>query len=316
MTAPGPAAAPTPDGAPVAGADQASHPAPPALLGERIRRGRAGFSATEAAIAEQLLADPASVVSATTADIARAAGVSQASVVRFARSLGYGGLPALRLALAREMTRHDLEHERSGVARGRIDASDSLHDLAHKIGFYEARSIEDTIQGLDLGALDEVAGAIADRRPVTLLGVGASGLVAEDLCQKLQRIGQQSQFTPDTHLQLVQAAMRTPQDVVVGISFSGRTVETHQALALAAGAGALTVAITGDPGSPIGRLASRVLVTAAREDELRIGALASRMAQLAVVDVLFARVAQLRFDDLDAALATTRAAVGGHQLDT
>lgn len=272
------------------------------LLVERIRRARPSFSAMETAVADHLLSDPSAVVSATTAELAKAAGVSQASVVRFARSLGYEGLPALRLSLARELTRLDVEHELSGVARGRIDASDSLHDLAHKIGFHEARSIEDTVSGLDLTCLDEVAHAIAARRPVTVLGVGASGLVAEDLCQKLQRIGQQCQFTSDTHLQLVQAAMRTPQDVVIGISFSGRTVETHKALALAANAGALSVAITGNPDSPIGQVVSHVLTTTAREDELRIGALASRMAQLAVVDVLFARIAQLRFDDLDAAL--------------
>lgn len=281
---------------------------------ERIRRGRAGFSAAEAAIADEVLANPSAVVSATTADLAQAARVSQASVVRFARSLGYQGLPALRLALVHELTRRDVEHERSGIARGRIDEFDTVQDLAAKIGFHEARSIEDTIAQLDLDAIDEVARAIAARRPITLLGVGASGLVAEDLAQKLQRIGQQCQFSPDTHLQLALAALRHADDVVVGISFSGRTVETHKALALAAEGGALTVAITGDPGSPIGCLADHVLVTVAREDVLRIGALASRMAQLAVVDVLFARVAQLRFADLDTALALTRAAVGGHQL--
>ncbi|QQO78873.1 MurR/RpiR family transcriptional regulator [Actinomyces sp. HMT897] len=281
----------------------------PSGVVERIRRSRAGFSPTEAAIAETVLADPQAALMATTGSLAEGAGVSQASVVRFCRALGYTGLPDLRLALAQELSRRDLEHERSGVAHGRIDASDSLADLAAKIAFHEARSIEQTARQLDLDALEETARAIAVPRPVTVFGVGASGLVAADLTQKLQRIGQPCQFHADTHVQLVHAALLDADDVAVGFSFSGRTRDVGDCLRLAREGGALTVAVTGDPRSPTARGAARVLLTAAREDELRAAALASRMAQLAVVDILFARVAQLRFDDLDAALATTRAAV-------
>lgn len=282
----------------------------PSGVVERIRRSRADFSATEAAIAQRVLADPQAVLVATTSSLAGSAGVSQASVVRFCRALGYAGLPDLRLALAQELSRRDLEHERFGVAHGRIDASDSLTDLAAKIAFHEARSIEQTARRLDLDVLEETARAITAPRSVTVFGVGASGLVAADLTQKLQRIGQPCQFHADTHVQLVHAALLDADDVAIGFSFSGRTREVDDCLRLARDGGALTVAVTGDPRSPVARRAARVLVTSAREDELRAAALASRMAQLAVVDILFARVAQLRFDDLDAVLSTTRAAVG------
>ena len=55
-------------------------------------------------------------------------------------------------------------------------------------------------------------------------------------------------------------------------------------------------------------------MTSAREAELRAAALASRMAQLAVVDFLFVRIAQLRFDDVESALEATRAAVTAQRL--
>lgn len=277
---------------------------------ERIRRARDGFSPTEEALAAQILADPPAALSATAASLAHDAGVSQASVVRFARTLGYSGLPDLRLALAQELMLQTLEREQAGVAQGQIDAADTLEELASKIAFHEARSIEQTVANLDLAALEQVAQAIADHAPVTAFGVGASGLVASDLSQKLQRIGLPCQFSPDTHVQLVHAALLDADDVAVGISFSGRTAEVLRALRLARDHGALTVAVTGNPGSPIAAAADLVLVTIARETELRAAALASRMAQLAVIDVLFARVAQLRYDDLGAALEMTRAAVG------
>ena len=69
------------------------------------------------------------------------------------------------------------------------------------------------------------------------------------------------------------------------------------------------MAVTNDRDSPVGKVADLVLMTSAREAQLRAAALASRMAQLAVVDFLFVRVAQLRFDDVEAALDATRAAV-------
>ena len=112
----------------------------------------------------------------------------------------------------------------------------------------------------------------------------------------------------------MQAALLDTDDVAVGISFSGRTAEVLRALRLAHGRGALAVAVTGNPASPIAAAADLVLVMIARETELRAAALASRMAQLAVIDVLFARVAQLRYDDLGAALEMTRTAVDGQRV--
>ena len=68
-------------------------------------------------------------------------------------------------------------------------------------------------------------------------------------------------------------------------------------------------AVTNDRDSPVGKVADLVLMTNAREAQLRAAALASRMAQLAIVDFLFVRIAQLRFDDVESALEATRAAV-------
>ena len=74
------------------------------------------------------------------------------------------------------------------------------------------------------------------------------------------------------------------------------------------------MAVTNDPESPVAQGSRLVLRTSAREAAMRAAALASRMAQLAVVDFLFVRVAQLRFDDLGTALRATFEAVGEQHL--
>jgi DNA-binding MurR/RpiR family transcriptional regulator len=234
--------------------------------------------------------------------------------VRFSRALGFDGVPALRLELAQELSRRALELERSDIAEGEINASDTVADVVSKIAFHEARSIEQTARLIDLEALDRVAEAIAVAHHTSVYGVGASGLAAADLAQKLQRIGLMCLGSQDTHVQLANAALAGPESVAVAFSFSGRTAEVHHALSIAKRGGALTVAVTNDRDSPIGRVADLVLMTSAREAQLRAAALASRMAQLAVVDFLFVRIAQLRFDDVESALEATRAAVTTQRL--
>ena len=282
---------------------------------EMIRSMQSESSLAEGRVAATVLADPQFTIAATVAELATRAQVSQASVVRFSRALGFDGVPALRLELAQELSRRALELERSDIAEGEINAADTVADVVSKIAFHEARSIEQTARLIDLAALDRVAGAIADAHHTSVYGVGASGLAAADLAQKLQRIGLMCLGSQDTHMQLVNAALAGPESVAVAFSFSGRTVEVHNALFIAKRGGALTVAVTTDRDSPIGKVADLVLMTSAREAQLRAAALASRMAQLAVVDFLFVRIAQLRFDDVETALEATRAAVTTQRLN-
>lgn len=268
----------------------------------------------ETRVAEVLLRDPEAGVSGTAATLGERAQVSRASVVRLAKTLGFAGLPALRVRLAQDLSRRAVELERSDIAEGTIVASDPLPELVAKVAFHEARTIEETARSLDLDALDRVAHAVAESHHVVVLGVGASGLAAADLAQKFQRIGLMCLSAADTHVQMTHAALADERTTAIAFSFSGGTVDVVRALEVAARAGARTVAITNDPRSPLAGTAQEVLRTPAREATLRAAALASRMAQLAVVDFLFMRVGQLRFDDLGQALRATREAVDPQHL--
>ena len=281
---------------------------------EAIRASLPRLRPAEADVGRTVLADPEAALTATVAALAGAAHVSQATVIRFAKTLGFSGLPAMRMDLAQELSRRAMELERSSIAEGQLNASDSLSEMVNKVAFHEARTIEQTARLIDLDALERAADAIAESDHVVTFGVGASGLAAADLSQKLQRIGLMCLSSQDTHMQLVHAALAGPTAVAVAFSFSGGTIDVLHATEVAARAGALTVAITNDRNSPLGQVAELTLQTPAREATLRAAALASRMAQLAMVDFLFMRVAQLRFDDLKAALRATKDAVGAQHL--
>ncbi|KRC31316.1 RpiR family transcriptional regulator [Oerskovia sp. Root918] len=281
----------------------------------RIRQALPTLRPAEARIAEAVLADPTAVVGSTINELAARAGASQATVVRFCRAIGYAGYPEFRIDLAQATSRREMEMERSNVAHGEINETDTAEDVVAKIAFHEARTIEETARMLDLAALEQVAAAVAAAPRVDVFGVGSSGLTGQDLAQKLQRIGLVCFASPDPHLQLQSAALLGPGAVAIGISHSGQTVETNHALGIAHRRGATSVAITNFPESPLAQEADVVLGTTARETQFRSGALSSRIAQLAVVDFLFVRVAQRLYDQTSANLKATYDAVQPHRLD-
>ncbi len=279
----------------------------------RLQQELPSLRPAEARIARAVLSDPDGVVAATITELAGRAGSSQATVVRFCRTIGYPGYPEFRIDLTQATSRRALELERSGIAHGEIDPNDTAADVVTKIAFHEARTIEETARLLDMSALEDAVTAVAGARRVDVYGVGASGLTSQDLYQKLTRIGIMCSAPSDPHQQLTQAALLSPGSVAIGVSHSGTTVEPIQALALAHERGARTIVITNFPSSALATHADVVLTTTARETTFRSGAMSSRIAQLAVVDFLFVCVAQRRYDQTMAALKATYEAVEPHR---
>ena len=140
-------------------------------------------------------------------------------------------------------------------------------------------------------------------------GIGASGLVALDLEHKLRRIGLPAAASVDGHLALTSAAVLTPDDLVIGLSHSGETLDVIDPVAEARARGATAVAITNYPRSSLASVADHVLTTAAQESLFRAGAMASRAAQLTVVDCIYLAVAQRNHEDVVLALDRTSAAL-------
>jgi DNA-binding MurR/RpiR family transcriptional regulator len=265
-------------------------------------------------VAGLILQDPAHASTRTISELARAAGTSETTVLRLCHELGVSGYRELRVALAAESGR---EQGRTGNQEvgGDISRDDDLDAIVEKVTGADQRAIADTARVLDRGALAEAVRLTAAARRIDIVGVGASAVVALDLQQKLHRIGLIAYAWHDTHAALTAAALLGPRDLAIGVSHSGATLDTIDAIREASGHGARTIALTGVPGSPLAATADLLLITADRETTFRSGATASRIAALSVVDVLFVAVAQQRYDQAVAALAATRTAVASRRTD-
>lgn len=249
------------------------------------------LSAVERAIATTILDSPDRLGQLSISALATAANVSDTSITRFSRALGFTGYPGLRLAvcLAADRDRGEGFWVGADVA---VVARDSISDLAAKVLQAETHALRDTLLQLDLEAVDAVAEFVAAARRVEVFAVGSSALVAADLEYKLRRLGIACTTSPDVHRALTDASHLGPSDVAVSISHSGRSREVLEPLQQAVSRKAATVAITHDPRSPIAQLSQHVLTTSGKEPAARSGATVSRIAQLFVIDCLYARLVQ------------------------
>ena len=285
--------------------------ADPSAVLVRIRGALPGLQPAEQRVAAAVLDDPAAASGLSVQALAAQASTSTATVLRFCRAVGTEGYPQLRLALAGAAAAEAALEP--GQPAGDINATDSLDQVIAKIVHNEARALAETGAQLDRFALRTAVDAIAGARRIDVVGIGASGLVALDLQQKLHRIGLMAFGWTDAHAALTAVALTGPSDVLVAISHSGTTTDVLEPVALAADRGATTVGLTNFGGSPLAAAAGVVLTTAARELPLRSAATASRIAQLAVVDCLFVGVAQRSYDAAGALLRGTYDAVQGRR---
>ncbi len=242
----------------------------------------------EQRVARHVVADPAGAAARTVTDLAAAAGASEATVIRFCRSIGVSGYPQLRLRLAAESGRH------AGPADpgdGALPPDADLAQIIATVAFQDARAVRDTAAGLDPRLCTAAVDALVAATRIEVHGAGGSGFVAAALRRKLHTLGLPAAGWPDAPSAYASVDRLGPGDVVVALSHSGTTAQTVEVVRRARRRGSTTVALTTFPRSALGRAADLVLTTATRETTGRQGDGAGRVAQLTVVDILALGVA-------------------------
>lgn len=258
-------------------------------------------------VGELILEDPASVTHASAAELGRRTGTSQATVTRFCRAIGLDSYQHLLIELAQERGRGEVSDWGSAEIGPDISPDDDLERVVQVVGSADLRAVQQTIDRIDLDAMERAAQAVARARRIDVYGVGGSGAVAQETETRLFRIGCSVRGWTEVHAAATSAALLTPADVAIGISHSGATRETIEPFELARERGATTVAITSDPRSPLAKAADIRLISTSTETIFpgRTGSIGGRHSVLVLIDCLYVRVAQLSYQRASASLALT-----------
>jgi len=261
--------------------------APGATILGQIRRACAELSPAELRVAEHVLAQPRTVINQPIADIAKAALVSQPTVIRFCRSLGCEGLSDFKLRLASGLT------GTLPISHVQVTDDDSVVELGAKVLGNTASAILQVRSQLNRDMIDRCIALLLAARRVEFCTVGQYGAVALDAQYKFMRFGIPAGAHADPRLQLLAVGVLQPGDVAVLISASGRLPELLDMADRAHARGAAVIAITASQ-SPLARKADAVLTVDHVEDAATQVPMIGRILQLLMVDILTVGVAMRR----------------------
>ncbi|HZG81392.1 MAG TPA: MurR/RpiR family transcriptional regulator [Brevibacillus sp.] len=261
---------------------------------------------SEQKVAQYILAHPEEVVKLSVQKLAELSGVSEATIIRLARSLNMKGYQELKLRIAGDLNKQVTNNLGSYQE---IMMEGSIESIMQAVSWNNIQSIQDTLSVLSSDEVKRAADALSQARKIDVYGVGASAVIAADIKQKFSRINLWCEAYADFHAQLTSAVNLTEQDVVIGISYSGQTEDIIQSLSEARQQGATIITLTKFGPSPVAELADIRLFTSSVEKSIRSGAMASRIAQLNVIDILFITMVSRQQEEVIPLLEKTRVAV-------
>lgn len=255
---------------------------------DRVRKELEQFSSAEQAVARLVLKDPAAFQTLPVSELARLAGVSGPSVVRFCRSLGYEGLSDFKLKLAASM------NDGIPFIHQTVQAGDTGTTLIHKVLDNAIHTLLNFRNTAPAKPIEQASQMLLKRLShggrMVICGVGNSGFVAQDAEHKFFRMGCNAQAYSDGHLQIMAASLLTKSDCLLTISNSGRSQDLLEANRIARQAGAHTLAITAS-GSPLAEAVQLHIPADHGEYYEQYSPMVSRLLHLCIVDILATHVA-------------------------
>ncbi|WP_320937766.1 MurR/RpiR family transcriptional regulator [Enterocloster lavalensis] len=263
------------------------------------------LSAAENQVREYILKYPKKVLEYTVYELAKESFTSPATVVRLCKKIDIKGFARLKVLLAEE-TKYFQDMKLNLLDTTTIEKNDSPHAIIEKITNIAVKTIEETRVLANEKQFMEVARLLQKAVIIDFYGVGASNPVAIDAQFKFMRIGKNVITYQLYDRQYVQAVNSDASHVGIIISYSGETKEMLKIAGILQKNGTPVVAVTSSGENSLNRIADYNLFVTAKETVFRSGAMASRTAQLYIIDILYALYCSLDYDESIKKIQQTR----------
>ncbi len=218
---------------------------------------------------------------------------SAASIIRLCKKLGFEGYKDFRRVMIYELA---MQTQNKAIEKQELSRHDNLMEIVEKITYKNIVCLENTKNLVDLETLEQCVRLIINCRNICLFGVGSSLLVAKDAYLKFLRLNKPCLISEDWHAQLLQARNMSREDTAIIITYSGQTTEMLECAREVQKCGAPIITITKFGTTPISEFSDYSLFVAANESTFRSGAMASRISQLNIIDILFTAFANNNYE--------------------
>lgn len=243
-------------------------------------------------IAKYILEHPQEVKLMRIKELAGECGVAEATISRFVKTVGLGNFQELKINLAALPPEGDRSAK---MVYEEVNESDPVSTILDKIFAINSRALEDTRRILDIHEIERAVAAFDHARHVDIYAAGGSYVAAEHARLRFYRIGKRCHTYSDPNQQSVSSSLLAAGDLAVGITNSGRTISTVSALKQARSGGAATMCITSFDNTPITEHSDIVLFTSTQDSAFFQESMVSRLAQMLVIDALYAALAVRHF---------------------
>ncbi|MEK5340690.1 MurR/RpiR family transcriptional regulator [Weizmannia sp. FSL W8-1119] len=255
------------------------------LLRPRLK----SFTDTEKIIAEYFMQLGKKVVNKTLSNIAEDTGVSESTIFKFVKKIGFDGFQDFKITVASNFRTNE-ERSQEIVVFPDICKSDSTHVIAQKIINSNKGLLENLLQSLKEEQLNKALSLIYPAKCIYFFGQGASSVIALDAYHKFLRTKYHCNYVADLHMQLSYATKLGPDDCVFLFSHSGETLDTIEIAKISRENRAKIITLTGNYDSELVKLSDTAFVVYSEESAFRSESLTARILYLTIIDILYVSV--------------------------
>ena len=246
-----------------------------------IKKNYGTLTTAEQIVADYILKNSEAVVHMPISVFAENAGVAKSAIIRCCKSLGFTGYSELKIVLAGELSKN-----KKFNFVPYIDSDDDAEAIMNKVFSANVKAFHDTAEKVDSHVLEQAVDLLDTDGTIYVYAIGTSAVLAKEFQYRLMQIGKTALCVDDVPTMKVSTLNIREGDVAIGISHSGRTIATVEALQMAGACGAKTLCLTSHPGSPITKCADCSIEVYSDEIDYPVEAISSRIIQLSLIDVL------------------------------
>ena len=253
---------------------------------DRIDAGYGTLRKSERIVADHLRQLAGTRMALSITELSRKMGVSEATISRVSRALGYAGFQDMKLSMAEGVG------SRSSFANIpiEIDENDSLIQTSSNLAMLLSVCLQGTQRMLDGGQMETVVAALLAAQKIVFVGVGGAAAICQEAAHLFSKAGLDAIAYSDGYSQIIAAANLDSTGMMIGVSHTGTTDTVANALSVARENNCLTIAITSDPASAVGRAAEIAVVTwnsSTPSVPLYGDFIEGRISQLFLIDLLY-----------------------------
>jgi len=243
---------------------------------EIIKKNYEKMFSAERKVADFILSNPKDAVNSTVSELAEASGISDATVVRMCRHLGYKGYYHFKLMLAKDVGRYEEEE---------VSTQEEGNEITKLLQRY-ADSIVEIGENIDDHVLHKCIELINSCNTAHIVAIGNTVPLSMYMGFRLGRLGVKATYGIAPVYTLNNVNLADENDIIIAISRSGNSIQVIQTLELAKEKKLKIIGITGYKDSPVAKLSDYTLISNTRKESFNYYRDYAHLKETAIIDAL------------------------------